>query len=202
MLFSGVDIPIPQCQLIVHQPTLKEISMIGERAFLSGVQILTIDKRLFKDEKGLSNTTNFQIFMTIMNNQESQESKRMVLDALSLIIPNAKVTMTPRSLLLNQNGEMAIIDESNFGYLQDILRQVFCIKNDADEFNTAGDKRAEEIVRKIKKGRAKIAQLKGDDVGSVYARYASSLSIGMRIPLHDLLQYTIYQIKNNNNYSK
>ena len=149
-LFSGVDIPIPECELTIHQPTIKEISMVGEKDFLSGVQIITIDKIMFKGEKGLSNTTNFQIFMTIMNEKEAKESKKLVLGALSLIIPNTKVTVTPRSLLFNYDGRNIIIDEGNFGYFQNILRQVFCINFEKDDFNPA-NKQAEEIAKKIKK---------------------------------------------------
>jgi hypothetical protein len=29
-LMTGADIPIPSCQLIMHQPSIKEIGMIGE----------------------------------------------------------------------------------------------------------------------------------------------------------------------------
>ena len=29
-LMTGMDIPIPECQIALHQPTIKEISMIGE----------------------------------------------------------------------------------------------------------------------------------------------------------------------------
>ena len=39
-----------------------------------------------------------------------------------------------------------------------------------------------------------MAHLKGEDVGSVYARYISSLSVGLKIPVHILNDYTIYQI--------
>ena len=193
-LFTGVDIPIPECEIILHQPTIEEISMIGERAFLSGIQILTIDKDAFKGEKDLSNTTNFQIFMTIMNEKEAKESKNLVLEALSLIIPNTKVNVTPRALLLNYNGRNVIIEEGNFEYFQNILRQVFCIDLDKEDFNPA-NKQAEIIAEKIKKAKAKVAHIKGEDVGSVYARYISSLAIGLKIPLKDLLQCTIYQIR-------
>jgi len=193
-LFTGVDIPIPECELTIHQPTIKEISMIGEKPFLSGVQILTVDKKVFKDGKGLSNTTNFQIFMTIMNNKESKEGKKMALDALMLITPNAKITVTPRSLLFNCDGKTIIIDENNFGYFQDILRQVFCIKYTEDDFNPINAEAA-KIAERMKQTRHKVAQLKGEDVGSVYARYISSLSIGLKMPIENLIQCTIYQIR-------
>ena len=193
-LYTGVDIPIPQCEIIVHQPSIAEISMIGEKRFLSGIQILTIDKSIFKDGKDLSNTTNFQIFMTIMNEKEAKESKKMVIEALSLIFPNNKVSVTPRTLLLNHDDGTSIIDEGNFEYFQEILRQVFCIKLDEDDYNPVNDEAA-KIAEKIKKAKAKVAHIKGDDVGSVYARYISSLSIGLKISPRDLIQCTIYQIR-------
>ena len=43
-LMTGVDIPIPECQLTLRQPTIREISMIGEREFFTGAQVLCMDK--------------------------------------------------------------------------------------------------------------------------------------------------------------
>ena len=193
-LFTGVDIPIPECQIVIHQPTLTEISMVGEKIFLSGIQAVCIDKESFKQgENNLSNTSNFQLFMTIMNAKEAKEAKEHVLDALSLVIPNTKVSFTPRSLLLNYNDTNIIIDEGNFEYFQDVLRQVFCLKNKEEDYNPA-NVQAARIAEKIKKGKAKVAQLKGDTVGSIYARYISSLAIGLHLPLKDFLGCTIYQI--------
>lgn len=33
-LMTGCDYPIPECQLTLHQPTIKEIGLIGENDFL------------------------------------------------------------------------------------------------------------------------------------------------------------------------
>lgn len=194
-LFTGVDIPIPECGIIVHQPTIKEISMIGEKQFLTGAQMLCIDKDSLKqDGKDLSNTSNFQVFMTIIGAEEMKETKAAIIEAMSLIVPNSKITFTPRSLLLNYNGTNIIIDEGNFEYFQDILRQVFCLKKKEEEFNPA-NAAAARIAEKIKKGRQKVAQLKGDTVGSIYARYISALAVGLHLPLDSLINYTIYQIQ-------
>ena len=194
-LFTGIDIPIPQCQLIIHQPSIAEISMIGERHFLSGIQLLCIDKEQFNNggKTDLSNTTNFQIFMTIVSEKEAIESKNAVLDACSLIIPNPKINITPRALLLNYNGSNIIIDEGNFGFFQEVLRQVFCLKKKEDDFNPA-NAAAAKIAEKMKKAKARVAHLKGDDIGSVYARYISTLAIGLKLPIHELINCTIYQI--------
>ena len=194
-LFTGVDIPIPDYQLVLHQPTIKEISMIGEKDFLTGVQYLCVDKEQFREgEKDLSNTTNFQIFMTIMTEKEAKEQKESIINACSLIFPNTKITVTPRSLLLNYNGTNIIIDEGNFEKFQEILRQVFCLKRrKEDEFNPANEE-ARKIAEKIKKSKAKVAHLKGEDVGSIYARYISALAVGLHLPIQELISCTIYQI--------
>lgn len=148
-LFTGVDIPVSACQIIIHQPSIAEISMVGEKAFLSGVQALCIDKSQFEkeDKKDLSNTTNFQIFMTIMQEQEVKEMKELVIEALSLILPNTKVNFTPRALLLNYNGTNIIIDEGNFEEFQNILRQVFCLKKKEEDFNPANAQAAKSQKR-------------------------------------------------------
>ena len=36
-LMCGTDIPVPECQLFIHQPRIKEIALIGEADFFSGI---------------------------------------------------------------------------------------------------------------------------------------------------------------------
>jgi len=36
-LFAGTDIPIPALELTVHQPTIKEISYVGELEYFSSL---------------------------------------------------------------------------------------------------------------------------------------------------------------------
>ena len=59
-LMCGIDLPIPECQLVIHQPKVKEIALLGEKDFFVGVQTLCIDKKLIIQDKGLlENTNNF-----------------------------------------------------------------------------------------------------------------------------------------------
>ena len=46
-LMTGIDIPVPECGLTLHQPTIQEISMIGEEQFFIGVQVLCVDKNMY-----------------------------------------------------------------------------------------------------------------------------------------------------------
>ena len=60
-LMTGVDIPIPECQLTLHQPTIREISMVGEREFFTGAQVLCMDKGTYiEDENALSEINNLR----------------------------------------------------------------------------------------------------------------------------------------------
>ena len=75
-LMCGIDLPIPQCQIVVHQPRIREIGMMGEQDFFIGAQCLTINSSMFIQDKALlPDVNNFQIFMTIMNEKESRDKK-------------------------------------------------------------------------------------------------------------------------------
>ena len=194
-LMCGTDIPIPGCSLVIHQPTLKEISYIGEQDFFSGVQCLCINKSMFVDETLLEATTNFQVFMTIMSQAETIDKKRAVQQVLLLFFPQAKVLFTPRSLILNVEGVgNVIIDETNFEHVQYIISEIVCTKTgpmDQQGFNPA-DAKAKEIADKIMRGRQKVAEQKGQTNVSVLTQYLSILTIGTgSMSLSELMNLTI-----------
>jgi hypothetical protein len=197
-LMAGTDIPIPELQLTLHQPKLKEIAYIGEMDFFTGVQCLCLHKSMFiKDKDGLEDVTNFQIFMTVMMDKTTVEKKIAATQVLQLVFPGYNVLFTPMSLIL-QNGEMsATIDASNFEFLQQTLRLVFCAKDgpmDQQAFNPANDK-AREIAEKLMRGRQRVAAQKGGQNTSVFSRYLSVLTIGIAsMSLLDLVELTMFQL--------
>ena len=196
-LMCGIDIPVPECQIIVHQPTIKEIALIGEKDFLTGVQCLCINKDVFMlGENDLSNTTNFQIFMAIMFQKEAIDKKNAVQQACALFFPKKKIIFTPRSILLNENDTSFIIDESNFEFLQETLSKICCLNsgsNGAQNFNPA-DKKAKEIANKLMRGRQRIAAQNGEQDISIFSQYLSVLTVGLHsMSLNDLMNLTVYQ---------
>lgn len=198
-MMCGTDIPVPECQITVHQPKIKEIALIGEQNFFMGAQTLTLNKTMFvEDKEGLANINNFQIFMMIMSEKEAKDKKLAVQQVFTLIFPESKVLITPRSLIFNQqNNENIIVDENNFDYLQDILRMVFCSKNgpmDQQAFNPANDK-AKEIAQKLMRGRERIAAERGDSNSSVFSQYLSILTVGLNsMSMQDLMNLTMFQL--------
>lgn len=198
-LMAGTDIPIEECQLILHQPVIKEISYVGEQEFFTGIQTLCLNKSMFTsvDESVLESTSNFQIFMTIISNKETQDKKKCVKDTLSLLFPNYNISFTPRSVLFNNSNGNIILDEGNFETFQEILRQVFCVNSGAmtqQNFNPA-DAKAKEIAEKLMRGRQRVAAQKKDGNGSILAQYASILTVGLNsMSLHDALNLTMFQM--------
>ena len=127
-LATGIDIPIPELQTTIHQPSIIEISMIGETDFFVGIQLLCVNKSMYiEDEAMLAQTTNFEIFMTIINEKQLADKKASASQVLTLIFPKAKILFTPRSIVLNFDGVNVIIDEGNFEILQKILQEMFCL---------------------------------------------------------------------------
>ena len=121
-LMTGVDIPIPECQLSVKQPTVKEISMMGERDFQIGAQLLCVSKEDFR-EQILDINSNFNLLMFILQQDEAREKKMVVKTLLEMLLPQYKVMITPRSILCKKNEENLIIDEGNFDNFQKIARR-------------------------------------------------------------------------------
>lgn len=194
-LMTGVDIPVDGFELPLHQPSLLEISMIGEKNFFSGAQCICLDKRDYIDNfRELDETTNFQLFMTIINDKRYVDKKRDTMQVLQLLFPLAKnVVILPRSILLNYEGGNFNIDEGNFDNLQFVAREVFNIHySDKDKFNPANEA-ARRIAEKIEQGRKKIAEIKSTQ-GSSLVLYMSILSVGLKLSLLEINKYTLFQI--------
>lgn len=199
-LQCGIDLPVPECQIVLHQPRAEEIGLIGETDFFAGIQCLCLYKSMFvQDKVDLSDINNFQIFMTIMQEKEAKEKKEAVRLVLSLILPEYNILFTPNSIVLqpyDKEQENKTIDISNFEQLQEVLRLVFCMKEGPmtqQAFNPKG-KKAKEIAEKLMKGRERVAAEKGADRTSIFSQYMSILQVGLHLPPSVLNQMTMYQL--------
>lgn len=196
-LMTGVDFPIEECQLIAHQPSIEEISYLGEEDFFIGVQTLCISKTMVIEDKSvLSQVSNFQVFMTVMNDKSTINKKQQVESVLQLM-GLGKAAFTPRSLILTDDkNNTHIVDDSNFDALQEGIRLITCAKNgpmDQQAFNPAND-RAKEIADKLMRGRARVAAQKGNSTGSAFSRYLSVLSIALNVLPSQLQKLTMFQL--------
>ena len=197
-LMCGIDLPVPCLESTVHQPRLNEIALIGEQDFFTGVQCLCFYKNMFAQDKNVKlDTNNFQIFMTIMSDKSARDKKQATLQVLTLLFPQFKITVMPRSLIFTaKDTEPKYIDDTNFEELQAILRLIFCSKEQPEGAQTynPGNARAKEIADKLMKGRQRVAELKGGESISIFSQYLSVLTVGLHIPLEDLTNLTMFQL--------
>ena len=197
-LMCGTDIPVPECQIIIHQPSIKEIALIGESDFFSGIQCLCLNKSMFvKDESDLANTSNFQIFMTIMSEKEAADKKFAVQQVCTLLFPKYKVSFTPRSIMIMGGEAPIMIDENNFEFLQAAITDVCCLKTgpmDQQAFNPA-DAKAREIAEKLMRGRSRVAAQKGETNISIFSQYLSIITVGLNsMSLQNAMDLTMFQL--------
>lgn len=194
---AGTDIPVPECKIVLHQPTIFEISFVGEEEFFIGIQTLCLSKTMFiEDERVLEQVNNFQIFMTVMNDKTTADKKAAVKKVLSLVLPKYTVMITPKTILVKDNADSFMIDEDNFEPFQEALKMIFCAKTgpmNQQAFNPANAK-AKEIADKLMRGRQRVAAQKGELNMSVFSQYLSILTIGLHIPITELLKTTMFQL--------
>lgn len=192
-LMTGIDIPIPECQLILHQPSITEIGLIGENTFFTGAQCLCINKSMYEDE--FPNATNFTIFTMLIQDERAKEKKQDVQQVLMLLFPSYQIFFTPRSIVFNQNEENFIIDEGNFESLQEVLKQVFCLGASGQESFNPSNAAAKVIADKLMRARQRVAAEKGTQQGSIFTQYLSILAVGLNsISLKDLTDLTVFQL--------
>lgn len=199
---AGIDIPIPELQLTIHVPVIKEIALMGETKFFMAVQYLCLDKEsLIQDETLLSSLTNFQVLMKVLEQSQDKDKKNAVIMLLTLLFPGYIPVITRNSIILTKQGENQplLIDDNNFDIFQSVLKEILCVNSlfqgNNVIYNPAND-RAKEIAEKLMRGRRKVAEIKSKGNNeSVLTRYISILTIGSNtMSLEDCLNLNMFQI--------
>lgn len=210
-LITGVDIPIPEMQLTLHQPRVKEISYLeNEMSYFLTLQLIGFDRRILlaqvTDEEGnsrLSNMSDFEIFMTLLTdakNENVASRQNNVINVLTLMFPGYIPQLLPRSIYMNNptTKHNVTIDDNNFSTLKQIITAVGGLnKNSAGQngsFNPKGEKAA-KIAAKLMRGRTIAAQQKNESSNGILARYVSVLTVGLHsMSLEDCLNLTVCQL--------
>ena len=198
LLLSGNDIPFYTARTVIHQPRIKELSMLGEDNFHIGTQFLMFSKNNLpdKDKLHLENQSDFNIFMAVMNSKEKAKHKTAALMVLALLFPTAKIKLERDKILLQLENFASSINEYNYDEFKNILNDIFCLGRAGDaEYNPADDLAA-KIAEKIKDGKRKRSHKEGEiDKINIYSKYISILSVGLSKDINDYMNYTVYQLR-------
>lgn len=204
-LLAGTDIPFIEAQLIIHQPTIKEISYLGEDKFFIGCEFLKFSKDLLnqEDKNRLVDYSDFDIFMSIVENKNNESSVKENVDnalmVLTLLFPTYQIEFKDNMIyFLKENEPIHTIDNSNFSIFKNILSNMFNIYDDVENstnYNPSGAL-AQKIAEKLKKRHREVAEKNGNNGKnlSLFARYVSILAVGEHKDINMLMNYTVYQL--------
>ena len=157
LYLSGNDIPFIEAQIIIHQPTIKEVAYIGEEAFFTGCELINFSKNNLseEDKNSLENQTNFDILIAILRERNAvmQRNRNCVEMVLALIFPEYSIEITEKEILFKKEEEEEAhsINNENFEQFKKIFNKMFNFeKNIEEEYNPSGDM-AQRIVENQKK---------------------------------------------------
>lgn len=204
ILLSGADIPFVEGALTIHQPTIYEISLIGEEALFLGCELLKFSKDILsqEDKLRLSEYSDFNILMSIMNDKSGSMAYNIscAKSVLSLIFPFYTIEFTPLEAKFTgrkedvQDGQL---NDSNFIAFKEILKSMFCLQSSASERYSIGDgELAKKIAEKFKKRQQKLAELapKQNNKSAIFSKYISILAVGEHKDINSFMKYTVYQL--------
>lgn len=202
LLLSKNDIPFIEAQVNIHQPTIKEISLIGEESFLIGCQFLNFSKNKIPPEGkiGLENKSDFEILMSIMTIKQNVPGRNDAINVLTLLFPDFEFKFTPTDIILFNKNFSTRINKENFDVFKNILVDMFDLKGDeqaAGDYNPA-DGLARKIAEKLKKRHERLARMQNAGAAekvAIFSRYISILTVGNHHDMNDLMEYTVYQLK-------
>lgn len=202
-LMTGVDIPVPGECIAIHQPTLKEISIMGEDEFFRAVQLLVLNKNSILTalqqpelERVLPpEISSFDIILQILNLDKTK--KDQLINLFVLVFPGYTVSFLPQSIVLIKNQEVISITKENYEVFQTIFKKIFKLELSAQggEFNPSG-KRSAEIAKKLMRARQRVAAIKSKEGKETSLdQYISIITVGVAsMSLNDVINLTLYQL--------
>lgn len=196
-LCAGVDIPFQPAQIVIHQPTMREIAFINEENFWLGSSLLGFDKNTLTSEvkSHLSSATNFDILMSIVLDNNMGGDREKVELVLTLLFPRYQISLTKTAIILiDESGSQHRLDNTNYSDFQKILDQLLCTKKGEKEYNPSGDM-AQKLADKFKKRKQELNKDKGQSERiSVFSRYISILAVGQQTSKLIYLDYTPWML--------
>ena len=198
LYLSGQDVPIQECNIIVHQPTIKQIVLFKESSFISAVQLFgNIDENIQKIRDNnplIGEYSDFQLLMAMLN--QSVDVKNNVNSFFELIFPRYTIEIRDTDIsFYDGENRVGMINPFNYLAFCETINNLFGLSSEK-KYNPA-NKKAKELADKFKKRAEILAKKKGkgEDSPSLFASYISILAVGMNISIDILFNYTPFQLQ-------
>jgi len=199
LYLSGQDVPIQECNIVIHQPTIKQIAIFKETNFISAMQLFSqVDDNILKIREFNPLTeqfSDFELLMAVLN--QDDKIKKSVNSFFELIFPKYTIEINDKEIHFYQNKQrVGMINSSNYKIFCDTIDKLFGLPIDEKKKYNPANKKAKELADKFKKRAEMLTRQKNkeDESPSLYGSYVSILSIGMNLDINILLNYTPFQL--------
>lgn len=204
LFLSGADIPFVEGTITIHQPTLYEISLIGEESLFTGCELLKFTKDILtsEDKNRLKDYSDFNILMSIINDKSGSmiHNVSCAKQVLELMFPLYDIAYMPNEMVfVDKNDKFTVcgqINDTNFLAFKEVLVDIFCLKQTtgANEYNAQGEL-AKKIADKFKRRQQQLAELSAKPKKvAIFSRYISILAVGEHKDMNSFMKYTVYQL--------
>lgn len=205
LYLSGCPVLVPQCNIAIVQPKVKDIILFGETDFFVSAQMLGDISKFVKPVKEgnseLSHRNDFQIFLEIMRTPGTGALEN-VKKFFDLCCPDLKVQYKRNSIdFIANDAIVGRINQMTYHFFCRTVSELFLPHQEEEEVEYNYDKNNAAAVRlaeKIKRNRERLKKAMGQDESqthvSVFGLYASILAIGCNNSIQMYFDYTPFQL--------
>lgn len=200
LYLSGQPVMIKSCNVMITQPSLRQIVVFGENAFLTAANFLGEPNRYIEKireaNQDLDNYNDFQIFMAFLKQDESL--RKSIQKFFKLTFPEYNIDISEEINFFHEDKKVGMVNPFNMEDFCGTIKNLFLLSQDMKKAYNPANKKAKEIAEKLNKGKAKVQSKKGIDIEkmTIIGNYTSILSIGQGYDLNTLYTYTLFQIHN------
>lgn len=199
-LLSGRDIVVKELNLKFHQPTLNEVSLLGEQVFRTILRLCCADTdSLFKQAslKLQTEMSNIELLYVYTKKEDVSGLSSKIKIFFNILFPDYTVTFNEHDIFLLHDKTLVRINQTNYEIFNKTLQEICGYDNSLNQsspkYNPA-NKQAASIAEKLRKGQEKADSQKSSTASqNFFARFASILSVGLGINLNEIMEYTLFQ---------
>ena len=205
---TGAKLPFGHNKIYISQPTMKELSEVfeTENDFLKIIQVLNHTRETLKKQVGedIPVENNYYVFLSILKSSIMNGDlglEELLLKFFQLLFKDFQVEFSSSGISVSNNEDVFIfIDENNYDQFQNIIREIFCLKELFGNQEIITDynpqsARAKRIADQLKKRHDTLAKIEKESEGkSVFANYIDIVSVDLKTSINEINNYTLYQL--------
>lgn len=214
---SGGPTVVPNCNIVVEQPKVKDILIFGETNFFTMLELFSnIDKffePLKEENPQFAELNTFQMLLEFLQVPESKQLKDDLIIFFSLICPLYTIQFDKTGIKFlvhdeekNKDLVRGMLNQMTYKDFGQTIKELFsaetALASDGLDYNVdENNPQAVALAKQLREGREKAARFKGErshtkEKSSVIGNMCSILSVAFGQTIDAFLNLTLFQLFN------